>query len=141
MRKIKRMVAVVLAFCMVMCSCPFNIMAQAYDSVGLYNIAILKTSYIFDITLNGQATCYGQVCARDGYNVQLTMQLQQKTKSGMWKTIQSCNATDTSIAVLDETYQVEKGYDYRLMVVYIAYDSNGNKVESFYDLSNVIRYE
>ncbi|MBR5535937.1 MAG: hypothetical protein IKU60_04735 [Clostridia bacterium] len=141
MRKIKKMVAVVLVICMIVCSCHFNIMAQAYDSVGLYNIAIRGTYYDFTSGENGTVNCCSSVTVGQGYTVQLTMQLQQKTKSGMWKNVQSWTNMDTYYVVFDETYQVEKGYDYRLMVVYIAYDSNGNQVESFYDVSNVIRYE
>lgn len=109
------------------------------NGIETYNIAISKTVYNFDIDANGTATCYSLVNVAQGYTVELTMQLQQRV--GMWKTVQKWTDKNTYYAALDKTCQVEKGYDYRLLVVYVAYDSEGEKVESFYDVSNIKTYK
>lgn len=145
MFKNKKIIVFALVVCMLMCSFSGNILAQESDSlncndaIGMRNIAIRNNFYNFEINENGNAVCISSVEVGNDYTVKLTMQLQQKT--GMWKTINSWTNRDSYYVAFDETYQVEKGYEYRLMVVYIAYDSNGNEVESFYDLSNVVRYE
>ncbi len=142
MRKITKAIAVMVTVCMCLCSPATALLVhcQSETDIELYNIAILKNNCSFNINSDGLATCYSTVSAQNGYTVQVVMQLQQKG-TGMWKTVQSWNDTDESFVVLDKTYQVEKGYDYRLMVVYIAYDSNGNQVESFYDMSSVVEYK
>lgn len=144
MFKNKKIIVFAMVVCMLMCSFSGNILAQESDSlncndaIGMRNIAIRNNFYSFEINEEGNAVCISSVEVGSGYTVQLTMQLQQKT--GMWKTIKSWTNRDSYYVTFDEMYQVEKGHDYRLMVVYIAYDSNGNQVESFYDLSSVIRY-
>lgn len=142
MRKITKAIAVMITVCMCLCS-PVTaklVHCQEETGMGLYNVAVTMRNYNFNIDSNGTATCYSNATIRTGYTVQVVMQLQQKG-TGMWKTVQSWNGTDDSFVVLDETHQVEKGYNYRLMVVYIAYDSDGNKVESFYDTSSVVEYK
>ncbi|MBQ3109807.1 MAG: hypothetical protein IJC69_01515 [Clostridia bacterium] len=144
MLKIKRVIALIATLCMISCSSCISAMAtEQFDyqssEATPYNVAITRTSYSFDISSSGIASCYGSVSVRAGYTVRLVMQLQQK--GSMWRTVQSWNGTDSTNVTFDETYQVEKGYDYRLMNVYIAYDADGNQVEAFYDTSNIVEYK
>ncbi|MBQ8541317.1 MAG: hypothetical protein IJ435_07575 [Clostridia bacterium] len=136
MSKIKFFTAVVLCVCLSLSA--LCIYAQEPD-ISPYNIAIISTDLSFSINSTGVASCYGSVSVRAGYTVRLVMQLQQK--GSMWKTVQSWNGTDSAVVAFDETYQVEKGYEYRLMNVYIAYDADGNQVEAFYDTSNIVEYK
>lgn len=137
MFKLKKITAIAMAICVIVCGNAQSISAEEY--VQPYNIAIGSTNYGFSISASGEAVCFSKVEIIKGYTAQLTMQLQQK--AGVWKTIQTWSDSSTYYVVHDEKYQVEKGYDYRLMVVYVAYDSEGKKVESFYDLSDIVEYK
>ena len=135
MSKIKSTLSMLLCICIAFLG--MSICTKANEAAP-YNIAVTAHVSSFSINEAGLASCYSSASVRDGYTIQTTMQLQQK--KSMWKNVQSWTNTDTSYVVFDETYQVEKGYDYRLMAVYIAYDSEGNQVEAFYDLSDIISY-
>ena len=143
--KLKKVIAIVTLICICVSMPSFGVMADDIVSeqdyvfdVAPYNIAITKRDYDFVINSDGKAQCYGEVTVCPEYTVKLVMQLQKK--SSMWTTVQSWSETNSSFVVLDKEYSVEKGYSYRLMNVYIAYDSQGNQVESFYDISDVIEY-
>lgn len=140
-RKIKQLISFLIIVCMSIGYVGVSALATEISDVEVspYNIAVTNTYYDFNIDDSGNASCYGRVSVRTGYTVKLIMQLQKK--GSMWVTVQSWNDTGTGFVVLDKEHVVDGGNKYRLMLIYNAYDANGNVVESLYDLSNVVEYK
>ncbi len=140
MNTIKKIIAIALVIATLAGTHALPVGAQkTEDGIELYAIALADKRYSFGIESDGTAKCYAYAKVAGDYTLKMTMQLQQNV--GMWKNVETWQGDGSIRVSLDEKYQVEKGYSYRLMVVYVVYDSEGKKAESFYDLSDIVAYK
>lgn len=99
-------------------------------------VSVLTTD--FSISGNGKATCESVCTARNGYTVELTIELEQKT-GNTWETICTWSEEGTKIS-FEKSIYVVSGYDYRLKVSADVRNGNGTIIESPVAYSNEVPY-
>lgn len=92
---------------------------------GIYTFAVGC-----DVTTSGRTDNYGRVELRDGYTADMTLTLQRSSDGVTWYEVKSWETTGEDIVVLDKSYYVSSGYNYRAKCVVEIYDENGTFVES-----------
>lgn len=91
------------------------------------------------ISSSGVADCYAYARAISGYTVKITVSLQYNT--GEWEPYKSWTGNKGSTSVVDEDYNVLKGYTYRLKSAVKVYSSSsGALVDSYETYGNVVSY-
>ena len=108
------------------------------DIVSPQYIGVGSFDYSFTLKSGGALKCEGTTLAKSGYYAGVFVELQKKI-NGSWTTIETWSNADEYIALVEETYYADYG-TYRLLLTHIAYNTNWQTVEYFYDYSNVITY-
>lgn len=101
---------------------------------------ILDVWQTFDISSSGKAEIVATMDTKNSEtdSLKIVSNLQQ-LKNGSWTTIKSWTSTTKSTSlIIQGTWYVSKGYSYRLVTNYYAY--NGSVVESTSRVSNSIGY-
>lgn len=80
----------------------------------------------------GIATCEGELSASSYLPVKILV-IFEVFQYGAWKTLATWRATGNLAVYISETYEVDRGYPYRVYVYGYVYDNSGNIVESVYD--------
>lgn len=91
------------------------------------------------ISSKGEATCKSTTRTQSNYFAKTKMELQKYTSN--WSTIKKWESTNEISTSLSKTYNVAKGYSYRLKTTHYALDSNGNVVESVVKYSSTVSYK
>ena len=78
-----------------------------------------------DISSGGKAECYGYVQIRDGYSVDMTVELKRDGR-----TIKSWSDSGKTEVDIIGTYYVTSGHDYQTVVSVDVYNSRGTLVDS-----------
>ena len=78
-----------------------------------------------DISSGGKAECYGYVQIRDGYSVDMTVELKRDGR-----TIKSWSDSGKTEVEIIGTYYVTSGHDYQTVVSVDVYNSRGTLVDS-----------
>lgn len=86
-------------------------------------ITVLTASV--DVSSAGKATSNGKVMLRDGYTVDLTVELKQDGS-----TIKTWTTSGSGIVTAGGTYYVKSGHTYTTTTTATVYDADGNVVES-----------
>lgn len=87
-----------------------------------YNIAITSVDYSLTPNYRGNLQCYAKTLVQAGYTAGVYVELQQY--NGGWTAIKTWNKKGGSIAVVDEPYDVDPNYNYRLYIIHSAYSGN-----------------
>lgn len=101
---------------------------------------ILDVWQTFDISSSGKAEIVATMDTKNSEvdNLKIVSNLQQ-LKNGSWTTIKSWTSTTESTSlILQGTWYVSKGYSYRVVTNYYAY--NGSDVESTNLASRIVKY-
>ena len=101
------------------------------------NIIISATENLIEWTGTNTLQIHGGTQVPDGYEAYVKVELQQKNGTS-WTTIKTWTDRDTDYAMVSRYYAVTSGYQYRLKLTHIAYDSNGNLIESIPDYSDIV---
>ncbi len=125
-------------------------MCLALPGIGTYakeipvNIGIAPANIIISVTenlleWNGTNTLeiYGGTQVPYGYEAYVKVELQQKNGTS-WTTIKTWTDRDTDYAMVSRYYAVMSGYQYRLKLTHMAYDSNGNLIETITKYSDIV---
>lgn len=85
------------------------------------------------LTINestGVARCYAR-CSTSKSNVTITIiGTLQQYRSEKWNYVASWSKSGSPTVILDEQCTVSRGYQYRFVVYFYIYDTNGNLLES-----------
>lgn len=100
------------------------------------NIAITSTANLLEIYSGNTLTVFGKTSVQYGYKSEVIVELQRH--NGSWGTVYTFSDTGNTSAVVDTTQTVASGYDYRLKLTHIAYDSNWNEIETITKYSDVV---
>ena len=140
--KKKRILSTLIVLCMalsLMSSVAFAAESSESEGRTARYTAIQRISAILTIDRWGKAGCVATVILDDGYTADETMELQQDYVN-RWLTIKSWSDSGGPIVEMLETYYVESGYDYQVVVTVDVYDSNGRFVESDSAVSETLSY-
>lgn len=77
----------------------------------------------------GIAYCYARCTASSGMTIKIVGTLQQY-KNGGWSNVNSWTSIGTTFITLDKQWAVYNGYQYRFYARFYIYDSDGNFLES-----------
>jgi len=78
----------------------------------------------------GIATCRSVVTIDDGYQVTLTMSLQQSSGNDSWKDVKTWTDQGYSGASITQEYSLLNKYSYRVLATATVYDLDGNWIET-----------
>ena len=115
----------------------FLMVASAFAAVPetvvpRYSYTDIVDASLFIDEAQGIATCEGELSASSYLPVKIKV-IFEVFKYGAWKTLATWEATGRLMACISETYEVDRGYPYRVYVVGYVYDNSGNIVEYVYD--------
>ena len=99
---------------------------------------IMLISYDFDISSTGKTMPYISVRVDSGYTCEITMRLEKRDAG--WETVKEWTASGSGTTVLDKSWYVVSGYDYRAYYYIEVFDEDGNFVESEMLSSGAIYY-
>ena len=91
-----------------------------------------------EINSHGYSTCTGECDVRSGYDVEATMELQQK-KDGLWETIKTWSSSGDGVVFIENWY-VASGYDYRVKISADVSNADGKIMEREVTYSSVEDY-
>lgn len=134
--------ALTLALCLLI---PLGLSASAVslnEEMGQpvpYYIGTFSTSASLSIDSSGEAACWGYVDCYRGYVADAVMRLQWKNENGVWIDYKSWYGEGRAVD-FDETWNVPKGRTYRVKVVGVIADENGNNVEIVDAISGSVKY-
>lgn len=123
---IKRSLATIFTVCF-MTLFIASVSAAGDPMVSPRYVGISTISCDLSISENGYASCEGHSHAYPGYTADVTLELQQDI--GYWDTIKSWTGSGRSVP-FEKGYFVAEGYDYRVKITSVVYDSNGNYIET-----------
>lgn len=132
----KKIVSIILVVCSIFCMASA---AQPSDDVMPLYIHLTGMSASLEINSIGYASAQGTATAEPGYNVRVTLELQQFDNG--WSTISSYTSSGSGVLgakpylnqfVVHGTYQAK--------VTAVVTDSQGNYIETQTALSKVVRY-
>lgn len=98
--------------------------AKATEIVPRYTGLAMITATV-DVSSAGKAVCNGKAILRDGYTVDLTVELKQ---DGV--TIKTWTSSGSDMVSAGGTYYVKSGHTYTTTTTATVYDADGNVVES-----------
>ena len=133
----KKLVSTILAVCMMFC---FASAAQTDNggAMPLYE-RLTSLSALVRISSLGYAEARGSATTEPGYNVRVTLELQQFDDG--WETIQSYTGNGSGVTatrVYIDRFVVHGTYQAKVTAV--VTDANGNYVETATTTSQVVRY-
>ena len=108
------------------------------DAAEPYYVGFADMTAHLSISGSGKATCTSVCAARNGYTVDLTIELEQKS-GNTWETIRTWSEEGTKIS-FEKSIYVVSGYDYRLKASADVHNSNGTLIESPVAYSNEVSY-
>ena len=129
-------------FLLIMCMIVTSLSLPAYakdteeDSATPYYVAMSGLSATLVIGEDGYANCTGKVKIRSGYQAEFNMELQRSSNGTLWSPVKSWQTSGNGTLLLNERYSIVSGYQYRVTVTAIVYDSENNFVERGSEHSN-----
>lgn len=97
-----------------------GVVSPNYVAISSTSVSLTKAS--------GKLECYGKVIVASGYTCSMTAELQKY--DGSWQPEKTWYPTGRTICVLDEKWDYDSNYVYRLKITYKAYNSSGACVDS-----------
>lgn len=132
-RATKSLGVICVVICILSTLC-INIAAKEPEIEPRYTgITLLATD--MKISTSGVANCYGQAWGKDGYHVELTLELRRDGE-----TIKTWNKEGVGEVEINGVYIVTPGHDYQTFLTARVTDSSGSYVEKPTTKSDVTRY-
>lgn len=100
--------------------------------VPQYSYTDVVDASLFIDEVQGIATCEGELSASSFLPVKIKV-IFEVFQYGAWKSLKTWEETGNLSVYISETYEVDRGYPYRVYVVGYVYDNSGNIVEYVYD--------
>ena len=138
MKKSKKALVTVLAVASMVIPASASVSAAVPPDSGIVSpnyVAITTTSISLTKT-GGKLESYGMMTVRSGYTCGMTAELQKY--DGSWQTIMTWYPSGKYSCALDELWDYDSNYVYRLKITYKSYNSSGTCVESVEKYSNEV---
>lgn len=107
-------------------------------SIQPYEIGVARMDCALDILSSGNASCFGRVSLKAGYDSEFTLTLQRCISGRSWSNVSSWTGSGSS--TLTKSRFVTSGYDYRCKLTVKVYKSSGEYVTTYTEYSDTIHY-